>query len=173
MKGTEGFQQIVLGGVGGQGVLFITKILARVAMEKGQPVLVSETHGMAQRGGIVVSHLKVGDFKSPLIRPGTADVLLSFHPESVLNHSHFLKEDGKVVANDEGGEEFSINATGLAIEMGSPIAANLILLGYALSKKVLFCDLEEVEEYLRTEVKRNIETNVKALKLGFERGIAR
>ncbi len=172
MKGTETSQQIVLGGVGGQGVLFITKILAGVAIEKELPVLVSETHGMAQRGGIVVSHLKVGQFRSPLIRPGTADVLLSFHPESVLNHSHFLKEDGKIVVNHGNGSDFCINATKLAIKMGSPISANLVVLGYALGKSLLFCNSEDVEKYLSTEGRKNIETNLKALKLGFERGKA-
>jgi len=68
-------QQIVISGVGGQGVLFITGLLADAAIDKGLPVFTSETHGMAQRGGTVISHLKVGDFSSPLIRPGHADGL--------------------------------------------------------------------------------------------------
>ncbi len=163
-------QQIVLGGVGGQGVLFITKILAQIAISKGQSVLVSETHGMAQRGGIVVSHLKVGDFKSPLIRPGTADILLSFHPESVLNHRHFLTEDGKVVVNADETGNLSINATKYAIEMGAPISANLILLGFTLSKNLLFCTLSDVEEYLAREGMKNKEINIKALRLGAAKG---
>ena len=170
MEKSEISQEIVLGGVGGQGVLFITKILAQVALDMGQSVLVSETHGMAQRGGIVVSHLKVGNFKSPLIRPGTADILLSFHPESVLNHRHYLKEDGKIIANTNDESPLSINATKFAIAMGAPIAANLILLGFALSKNLLFCSVTDVEKYLTKEGMRNIETNIKALKLGVTKG---
>jgi len=164
------FQQIVLGGVGGQGVLFITKILAQVAIEMGESVLVSETHGMAQRGGIVVSHLKIGGFMSPLIRPGTADILLAFHPESVLNHRHFLKEDGKIVANSPDSGPLSINATKLAIEMGAPIAANLILLGFALSKNLLFCEAASIEKYLSREGMKNVDVNIKALRLGISKG---
>ena len=170
MRKSEKSQQIVLGGVGGQGVLFITKILAQVAIDMGCPVLVSETHGMAQRGGIVVSHLKVGNFKSPLIRPGTADLLLSFHPESVLNHRHFLKPEGVIVANTEENGPLNINATKLAIEMGTPIAANLIMLGFALSKDILFCNKSDVEKYLTKEGMRNIETNMKAFNLGIRKG---
>jgi len=62
-------QQILISGVGGQGVLFVTGLLAEAAINKGLPVFTSETHGMAQRGGTVMSHFKVGDFSSPLIQP--------------------------------------------------------------------------------------------------------
>ena len=62
-------QQVIISGVGGQGVLFVTRLLAEAAINKGLPVFTSETHGMAQRGGTVLSHFKVGDFSSPLIRP--------------------------------------------------------------------------------------------------------
>ena len=70
-------QQKVISGVGGQGVLFDTRLMAEAAIRKGLPVLTSETHGMAQRGGTVISHLKVGAYTSPLIRTGQADVLLA------------------------------------------------------------------------------------------------
>ena len=63
-------QQIVVSGIGGQGVLFVTRILAEAAIERGMEVLTSETHGMAMRGGTVISHVKAGPFTSPLIRTG-------------------------------------------------------------------------------------------------------
>jgi len=70
-------QQVIISGVGGQGVLFVTRLLAEVAMRSGLEVMSSETHGMAQRGGIVVSHLKVGGFAGPLVRAGRADVMVA------------------------------------------------------------------------------------------------
>ena len=84
-------QQIVISGVGGQGVLFVTRILAEAAIMKGISVLASETHGMAQRGGTVLSHLKVGNFSSPLIRPGNANGLLALKADSFARHGYFLK----------------------------------------------------------------------------------
>ena len=92
-------QQLIISGVGGQGILFITRLLAETAIEKGFHVLTSETHGMAQRGGIVISHLKIGGFSSPLVRPGQADGLLALKPETVPLHRHFLNADGWIVAN--------------------------------------------------------------------------
>ena len=83
-------QQILISGVGGQGILFITRLMAEAAIYKGLPVLTAETHGMAQRGGIVMSHLKVGGFSSPLIRPGKADMLLLLHEENLEGHLYYL-----------------------------------------------------------------------------------
>ena len=79
-------QQIVISGVGGQGVIFVTRILAEAAIRKGFSVFTSETHGMAQRGGTVISHLKVGDFSSPLIRPFKADGLLALTADGLAQH---------------------------------------------------------------------------------------
>jgi len=87
-----GQQQIIISGVGGQGVLFVTRLLAEAAIQKGMPVVTSETHGMAQRGGTVISHLKVGDFSSVLIRSRQADGLLALQEENILQHGHYLKE---------------------------------------------------------------------------------
>ena len=101
-------QQIVISGVGGQGVLFVTRLLAEAAIARGLPVLTSETHGMAQRGGSVVSHLKVGDFSSPLIRSGgtidrkynfsafTEDVEDFHQPHVELHHDWQIAPDWKL-----------------------------------------------------------------------------
>jgi len=85
-------QQILISGLGGQGVLFITSLLAEAAINKRLPVFTSETHGMAQRGGTVVSHFKVGDFSSPLIRPFKADGLVLLKDENITQHGFFLKK---------------------------------------------------------------------------------
>ncbi len=94
-------QQIIISGVGGQGVLFVTRLLAEAAIKKGLPVFTSETHGMAQRGGTVLSHLKVGEYASPLIRPAQADGLLVLKAENLAQHGAFLKDGGWVIANGE------------------------------------------------------------------------
>ena len=92
-------QQIVVSGIGGQGVLFVTRILAEAAIEKGMEVLTSETHGMAMRGGTVISHVKVGPFTSPLIRAGQADIGLFLHAGNLEVHRGFLKPGGLIYMN--------------------------------------------------------------------------
>lgn len=146
-------QQIIVSGVGGQGVLFVTKVLADTAMKAGFSVMASETHGMAQRGGNVISHLKVepgGDasrtrLSSPLIRPGHADVLFSLHPDAILAHAHFLKPGGRAFCNTpDATASNAIDATGIATELGSAISANLVLLGFGAGTGALFCKPEDI-----------------------------
>jgi len=150
-------QQLIISGVGGQGILFVTRILAETAIAHGMPVLTSETHGMAQRGGIVISHLKVGDFSSPLVCPGRADGLISLMCETVPLHRHFLKKDGWIVANATPGSltgiTAQIDADHLALELGNPQSVNLIMLGRVLAvPDLLFCTAGEVEESIRIKL---------------------
>ena len=153
-------QQLMICGVGGQGILFITRLLAETAIAKGLSVLTSETHGMAQRGGIVVSHLKVGDYASPLIRPGQADVLVSLKPETVSLHLHFLKAGGFVASNAReipwqaaSYPSSCIDADTLALSLGDPQAVNLIVLGLALARSGrIFCSAEEVGAVIRRKM---------------------
>ena len=153
-------QQLMICGVGGQGILFITRLLAETAIARGLPVLTSETHGMAQRGGIVVSHLKVGSFASPLVRPGQADALLSLKPETVALHLHFLKKGGFVATNGReipeaaaGYPGVCIDADSLALSLGDPQSVNLMVLGLALSRPGrLFCSAEEVVAVIRQKM---------------------
>ncbi|MCF8078985.1 MAG: 2-oxoacid:acceptor oxidoreductase family protein [Desulfobacterales bacterium] len=132
--------QIVISGVGGQGVLFVTRILAEAAIRHRRPVLTSETHGMAQRGGTVISHLKVGDFASPLIRPGAADGMLVLKEENIAAHKGFLRPGGWMVVNAGGAVDAAgifceqLDADDVARKIGQPKAANVILLGFALAR---------------------------------------
>ena len=144
-------QQIVISGLGGQGVLFITRLLAEAAIDRGLPVLTSETHGMAQRGGTVLSHLKVGRFSSPLIRPGQADGLLALKAENVAAHGAFLKPAGWTVANAAGDGFYTLDADRIAHDMGNPRAVNLVMLGFALAagRPLLFCAGADVEKVIR------------------------
>jgi indolepyruvate ferredoxin oxidoreductase beta subunit len=150
-------QQLIISGVGGQGILFVTRILAEAAIAHGLPVLTSETHGMAQRGGIVISHLKVGNFSSPLVCPGRADGLLSLMHETVPLHRHFLKPNGWIVANAStgtlAGVTAQIDADQLALRLGNPQSVNLIMLGRALAiPGLLFCTAEEIEAAIRIKL---------------------
>ncbi|UFS68860.1 indolepyruvate oxidoreductase subunit beta [Geomonas sp. RF6] len=154
-------QQLVLSGLGGQGILFVTRLLAETAIAKGYPVLTSETHGMAQRGGVVISHLKVGDFASPLVRPGQADALLSLKGETLPLHLHFLKDGGffstnakSVPAVAEGINGVLVDADSLALQLKDPQAVNLIVLGRTVAQPgKLFCTAEDIEDALRERMK--------------------
>ncbi|MBJ6723588.1 indolepyruvate oxidoreductase subunit beta [Geomesophilobacter sediminis] len=176
-------QQLIISGVGGQGILFITRLLAETAIAKGLPVLTSETHGMAQRGGIVISHLKVGDFSSPLVRPGKADLLLSLKAETVALHLHFLNHSGTVAANARalpeaaaGKEAVTVDADTLALNLGDPRSVNLIVLGRALAQPgMLFCSAEEVIAVLKARLagkEKQLQGALAALKAGMEYGAA-
>ena len=153
-------QQLIISGVGGQGILFITRLLAETAIEKGFQVLTSETHGMAQRGGIVISHLKIGEFSSPLVRPGQADGLLALKPETVPMHRHFLKEGGWIVANaaplaivETEHPLATMDADTAALAMGNPQSVNLMVLGKAMAQPSrLFCTVAEVEETIQRKL---------------------
>jgi indolepyruvate ferredoxin oxidoreductase beta subunit len=168
-------QQLIISGFGGQGILFITRLLADAAIGMGLPVLTSETHGMAQRGGIVVSHLKVGPFSSPLVRPGQADGLLALKAETVPLHRHFLRPGGWSVANgddvDAGGSRFPVDADRLSMALGNPQAVNLICLGRALAEPgLLFCGREAVEATIRAKLAdkpKTMEGALAALRAGW------
>lgn len=148
-------QQIVISGLGGQGVLFVTRLLAEAAIEAGLPVFTSETHGMAQRGGTVVSHLKVGSFASPLIRPGQADGLICLKAENIAAHGPFLHPGGWTVVNGEADGPGNLDADRIACDLGDARAVNLVVLGFALAalneagKPLLFCSGADVERVLQ------------------------
>lgn len=106
---------IVIAGVGGQGVLMASKVLAESALASGMDVKQNEVHGMAQRGGSVISFVRMGEqVASPVVMPGTADLLISFEPLEALRYIHYLKPGGRLVYS-----KVSINpstvAAGLAV----------------------------------------------------------
>jgi indolepyruvate ferredoxin oxidoreductase, beta subunit len=178
-------RQIVISGVGGQGVLFVTRLLAEAAILKGLRVFTSETHGMAQRGGTVLSHLKVGPFSSPLIRAGKADGLLALKANNLAQHGYYLKPGAWAVVNSSqdaaagaGVSAYTIDAESLAKQIQSPKSVNLILLGFALAavsagtENTLFCQMEDVETVLRHKMAKNknmLDDALKSLEAGFKR----
>lgn len=161
--------QLAITGRGGQGVLFLTRVLAECALEKGLEVIASETHGMAMRGGSVISTLKVGSFRGPLIASGQADAMLVLDEGSVETFLHLLSPAGALFLNAPGARKFpSVDATLLAARMGAPLMANLVLLGFALRHQKLFCDYPAVEEVTRKiSPERFRAENLAALRLGY------
>ncbi len=182
MSGDSVGQQLIISGVGGQGVLFVTRLLAEAAIDRGMPVLTSETHGMAQRGGVVISHLKAGPFTSPLVRPGKADLLLLLKGGNLPLHRHFLKPGGLVIVNGTGLPSVAdldvraIDADRLALELANPQGVNLILLGFALAvagREKLFCshrDIRAVLERRLAEKGRLLAVSLRALEAGIRAG---
>jgi indolepyruvate ferredoxin oxidoreductase beta subunit len=178
--------QIVISGVGGQGVLFITRLLAEAAIAKGLPVFTSETHGMAQRGGTVISHLKVGEFTSPLINPGRADGLIALKAESLFQHSGYIKPGGWAVVNsatagtgadDQFFHPSFFDADRLAQEMSAPKTLNLLMLGFTLARVVkksnqdqmLYCNVDDIAAILKNRLEGKtqlLQSAIRALRIG-------
>ena len=139
--------RILLAGIGGQGVLFAHQLLADCAVAQGLNVTGAETHGMSQRGGSVVSHLKIGDSAAPLIRQGTADWLLAFDATEAYRTLTFIRPGGTAIVNraqkafpsqpiSQQLARFQValcglDADGIAISLGRASVANVALLGYA------------------------------------------
>jgi indolepyruvate ferredoxin oxidoreductase beta subunit len=178
-------QQIIISGVGGQGVLFVTRLLAEAAINKKLAVFTSETHGMAQRGGTVLSHFKVGTYSSPLIRPAQADGLLALKAENLAQHGGFLKYGGWIIANGDDDVKkdnrmplAAVDADSLAQDIGNPKAVNLIVLGFTLAMaenkagtgNSLFCSLAEITSVLEGRFGQNqkmLKASLKALEAGY------
>lgn len=176
--------QLILSGVGGQGILFSTRIFSELALEKGYNVIGSETHGMAQRGGSVISHLKIGDYSSPLVRQGTADLLFAFDRDEAYRTLGFLKRGGLCFVNSpkedfwdpgikgylEKNEirAYSFPADKVALALGVPRSANLALIGYALSVPDVPFTYEDVKEtILRVTPPRFRDANLNAFDTGY------
>jgi len=136
----------LIAGVGGQGTVLASKLLAAAAMKRGYDVRTTETIGMAQRGGSVVSHVRVGaDIFSPLIPLGRAHVLVGFDPAEAVRQLPYLADNGKLIACDgaqEMTEFIKTNIPGAVIIPGQPIKTqyakmlNVALLGAAVQSGV-------------------------------------
>lgn len=178
----------LLCGVGGQGTVLASKLLAYAAMEKGQNARTAETIGMAQRGGCVVSHVRVGDeIHSPLIPKGQADVILAFEPAEAVRCLPYLKADGAVVVNkkavkpvtasltdsDYDGSEMIeflqkkvknlilIDGDSACEQLGSAKVLNIVLLAAAAKSGKLSMNTEE----LKTAIKNRVPEKFHALNL--------
>lgn len=181
---------IILAGVGGQGILSIAAILGAAALNENYHLKQAETHGMSQRGGAVVSHLRISDkpIFSDLIPMGEADIILSVEPLESLRYLPYLSKEGTLVTNitefrnipDYPGlqktfEELSgkiniirIDADKIAREIGNPKASNMVMLGAASP----FINIHEeiIVEGIRTIFKQKGEKIVELNRKAFEAG---
>jgi indolepyruvate ferredoxin oxidoreductase beta subunit len=186
---------ILISGVGGQGVLLTSKVIAEAALLAGLDVKQSEVHGMAQRGGSVLSQVRFGDkVFSPIVSEGEADLLIGFEPLETARYLHFLKDEGIVVYNTRpigtigvsiAAEKYPpdinltiqdrvktvvpFDGTQLAVAAGDKRTLNLVLLGAALS----FLPLKEsiiLEAIKNTVPKKVLEINQKAFTAGRAQG---
>ncbi len=178
----------VLCGLGGQGILFMTKVLAESALDKGYNIMGAETHGMAQRGGSVVSHLRLGDVQGSLVRNGSAHLLLSLDEVEGYRNIPFLAEGGRMYINADPTKAFreevkgylatreivgySVPASAIAHEAGVPMATNLALLGYFAAFGVGPLPEEALKSTIeRISPDRFRENNLRIFGLGLERGL--
>ena len=182
---------LLLAGVGGQGVVLASYVLSQVALSEGYDVKQSEVHGMSQRGGSVMSHFRFGEkVWEPLISLGAADVLLAFEALEALRHVHWLKPDGLLLYNplrlnpspvaaglvsypadidariaDAYPNVRRVDANTLAREAGTVKAANVVMLG-AVSSVLPFA-LETWQAVIRGAVPpKTVGVNLEAFRLG-------
>ncbi len=163
-------QRIVISGRGGQGVLTLTRVLAEAAATAGHEVITTETHGMAQRGGAVLSTVKVGAFRGPLIAPGEAELGLFLHADNFPVHGGYVRPGGAALVNAAvGSTDMTVDAARLAAMAGEPRAANLALLGFAVGKGLLFAGAEHFEGVIRAATPpKSLEGNLAAFHAGLE-----
>lgn len=179
----------VLSGLGGQGILFMTKLLAQTAVNRGLKIMAAETHGMAQRGGSVVSHLRIGDVAGSLVRAGSAHILLALDPHEAYRSLPFLARGGRLYVNAPQGASVRgevrpyldrmemtcrfFPAAETASESGAPMASNLALLGFFSAFQNGPIPSDELRQTIvQASPERFREINLKVFDLGFERGAA-
>jgi len=183
---------ILIVGVGGQGTILASRVLAGAVQMTGQDVKVSEIHGMAQRGGSVVTQVRYGkEVASPIIPEGEADIILAFEKLEALRWLPYLKKDGSILINDqridpmpvvvgtaqypsdvlaiikkERKEVFIINGLEKAVEAGNTKAVNVVLLG--LLARCLKIDKQTWLDVIRETVpSKLLEVNLKAFEEGW------
>ena len=183
---------IILAGVGGQGILSIAATLGAAALNENLHLKQAETHGMSQRGGAVVSHLRIADFPiwSDLIPFGSADLILSVEPMESLRYLPYLSSSGSLVTNTTDFKNITnypklektfqllssklkiikIDADKIAHEVGNPRASNMVMLGAASS----FIDIDDeiilkgIETIFKSKGDKIVKLNIAAFEAGRE-----
>ena len=187
-------KNIMIVGVGGQGTLLTSRILGGITVDAGYDVKLSEVHGMAQRGGSVVTFVRYGEkVAEPIVEEGQADLLIAFETLEAKRYAHFLKKDGVLVVNEqridpitvvtgaatypEGIVEelekehtvYKINAMDEALKLGNSKVFNIIVLGMA-AKYMDFSKEDWLNVIEKTVPPKTVDINKKAFLLGFEGG---
>ncbi len=185
---------ILIVGIGGQGTILASNILGEACLIEGRHIKGAETHGMAQRGGSVESHIRINGLYGPLIPPGQADLLISFDLLEALRYSHYLKKGGMAVVSKSlvlptsvftqkltppAEEELVaalkkqglclIDADRIATEAGSPLSQNVVMLG-AASRWIPLRPESLLAAVKHLVPKKTIEINTKAFEMGRDAG---
>lgn len=185
-------KNIMIVGVGGQGTLLTSRILGGLTTEAGYDVKLSEVHGMAQRGGSVVTFVRYGEHVAePIVEAGQADVLIAFERLEALRYAHFLKKDGALIVNDcriepitvvtgaasypeniighlkEKYQVYTVDAMAEARKLGNTKAFNVIVLGIA-AQHMNFSKENWLSVIEKTVPPKTIELNKKAFLVGYE-----
>ena len=183
---------IMVVGVGGQGTLLTSRIIGKTALNAGFDVKLSEVHGMAQRGGSVVTFVRFGESVSePVVEEGDADILIAFERLEALRYAHFLKKDGVIIVNDcridpmtvvigassypeniieqlnKEHKVYTVDGGALAKELGNSKVLNSVVLGLA-AKYIGFTKEEWLNVIQKTVPQKTIEINEKAFMKGYE-----
>jgi indolepyruvate ferredoxin oxidoreductase beta subunit len=184
---------IYICGVGGQGIIKTSVIIGEAAMNQGLNVVMSEIHGMSQRGGSVSTELKIGDFNSSIIPEGNADMLLSFEPIETIRGLHKVNKDSKIVYNTHPivpsstnvaypsvdsitnslKENFNhvlpIDATKLALEAGNILSLNMVLLGAVTADDKFPLSKDTVIDAMKNNLHEKFhDLNLKAIESGYK-----
>ena len=182
---------IMVVGVGGQGTLLTSRIIGKAALAKGYDVKLSEVHGMAQRGGSVVTFVRFGDkVFEPVVEEGEVDVLISFERLEAQRYAHFLKPNGVLIVNDtridpmtvvigaasypEGIIEslkerhtvYTVDGGKIARELGNSKVLNSVVLGLA-AKYIGFSEDEWLAVIEKTVPQKTVEINKAAFRAGY------
>ncbi len=184
-------KNIMIVGVGGQGTLLTSRILGGITIHAGYDVKLSEVHGMAQRGGSVVTFVRYGEkVAEPIVEEGCADVLIAFERLEALRYAHYLKKDGVIIANDQridpmpvviGAAEYpqnileelakeykviSVDAMAEAKKLGNPRVFNVIILGIA-AQHMDFSKEDWLTVIEQTVKPKTVDINKKAFETGY------
>ena len=188
-------KSVILCGVGGQGTVLASKLISYAAMAKGEAVRSAETIGMAQRGGSVTSHIRIGEEAfSPLIPKGKADVMIAFEPAEAVRNLDYLKTEGVVVVSKKAvkpvtaslsskvydGQDMLdylekkvkrlviVDGQQIMEELGSAKVLNVVLLGAAIGCHEVDIGIEEIRQAIKEKVpERFYELNLRALEAGY------
>lgn len=185
-------KNIMIVGVGGQGTLLTSRILGGITLDAGYDVKLSEVHGMAQRGGSVVTFVRYGEkVAEPIVEQGQADVLIAFEKLEALRYAHFLKKDGVLIINDQQIEPitvvtgaaqypeniienlekeytvYRIDAMEEAKKLGNAKTFNIIVLGMA-ARHMDFSKEAWLQAIEKNVPPRTVEINQKAFLLSYE-----
>ncbi len=185
---------VIITGIGGQGTVSVGHLLGKIFHEAGKNVVAAETHGMSQRGGSVVFHLRVGKTFAPIIPRGTADVIIAGEPMEALRVLDYLKPDGVILTNTYGilspvalqlgmnyphldelldelrswpAKVIPIDIAEITRDVEVGKGDNLILLGAFTKLGLIDLDEDIVKKIIKQRWPKVVDINIKALELGY------